>query len=239
MQRNIGVLEFADTIARANETESVAKLFERLILEFGFSCFFAGRISSEKRRALGGQVWVQSPHGWFDHWTSQGYSKVDPITWFWRKHPNRSVARWSEAKLLDCGPRPDLFEEARAFGLREGLAVAMKAPQGDFAALSVATGEAEITAEQTTTLGFAAFLCVSRLAQLSEQHPHAQGRLTDRQRECLTWAASGKTDWEISQILGLSERTVQEHVARCIAKLRAANRAHAISIALLGDHIRP
>jgi LuxR family quorum-sensing system transcriptional regulator CciR len=35
--------------------------------------------------------------------------------------------------------------------------------------------------------------------------------LTDRQRECLLWAARGKTAWEIGRILGVSEETVIRH----------------------------
>lgn len=37
-------------------------------------------------------------------------------------------------------------------------------------------------------------------------------RLTDRQRECVMWAARGKSDWEISRILGISQDTVIEHL---------------------------
>jgi LuxR family quorum-sensing system transcriptional regulator CciR len=36
--------------------------------------------------------------------------------------------------------------------------------------------------------------------------------LTDRQRDCVLWAARGKSDWEISRILGVSEETVVQHV---------------------------
>lgn len=36
--------------------------------------------------------------------------------------------------------------------------------------------------------------------------------LTDRQRDCLLWAARGKTDWEISKILGIAEETVAQHI---------------------------
>ena len=33
-----------------------------------------------------------------------------------------------------------------------------------------------------------------------------------RQRDCLLWAARGKTDWEISRILDISEETVARHI---------------------------
>lgn len=36
--------------------------------------------------------------------------------------------------------------------------------------------------------------------------------LTRRQRDCLLWAARGKTDWEIGHILGVREDTVEHHL---------------------------
>ncbi len=36
--------------------------------------------------------------------------------------------------------------------------------------------------------------------------------ITDRQRDCLLWIARGKSDWETSRILGISEETVVRHV---------------------------
>ncbi len=39
-------------------------------------------------------------------------------------------------------------------------------------------------------------------------------QLTDRQRDCVVWVARGKSDWEISRILGLSPETVTEYLKR-------------------------
>ena len=36
--------------------------------------------------------------------------------------------------------------------------------------------------------------------------------LTDRQRDCVMWAARGKGDWETGRILGISEETVARHI---------------------------
>ena len=36
--------------------------------------------------------------------------------------------------------------------------------------------------------------------------------LTDRQVDCVLWAARGKTDYEISVILGISHETVIQHL---------------------------
>jgi len=59
---------------------------------------------------------------------------------------------------------------------------------------------------------------------LSGQH------LTKRELECLHWVAQGKTSWEIAQILGISERTVNFHINNSLAKSGCANRHHLSAI---------
>ncbi len=62
--------------------------------------------------------------------------------------------------------------------------------------------------------------------------PEANPRITEREIECLQWASIGKTAWEISMILGISERTVGFHLTNAATKFEANNRTHAVSIAL-------
>lgn len=52
--------------------------------------------------------------------------------------------------------------------------------------------------------------------------------LSSREIECLTWVAHGKTDHEISIILGRSHAGVRYHITRTCAKLDAVNRTHAV-----------
>ena len=56
--------------------------------------------------------------------------------------------------------------------------------------------------------------------------------LTPREIECLRWCSRGKTNWEISRILGLSERTVEHYLSRANRKLGTANRTQAVAHAL-------
>jgi DNA-binding CsgD family transcriptional regulator len=60
--------------------------------------------------------------------------------------------------------------------------------------------------------------------------------LTPRELEVLTWAAQGKSAWEIGVILGITKRTVDEHIHTAMRKLEAANRTQAVAIAVR-DHI--
>lgn len=61
--------------------------------------------------------------------------------------------------------------------------------------------------------------------------------LSEREKEVLRWLTTGKTSWEIAQILLISERTVNYHVQNIIRKLDAVNRAHAVAIAIMAKLI--
>jgi LuxR family quorum sensing-dependent transcriptional regulator len=58
--------------------------------------------------------------------------------------------------------------------------------------------------------------------------------LTNRQREVLiiTWAAAGKSAWEMGEILNISTRTVEEHAQQALERLGAVNRTQAVAIAV-------
>lgn len=56
--------------------------------------------------------------------------------------------------------------------------------------------------------------------------------LTAREKSCLYWAAHGKTSWEIGVILGITERTVNFHIANICTKFDVYTRQAAIVIAL-------
>jgi DNA-binding CsgD family transcriptional regulator len=57
--------------------------------------------------------------------------------------------------------------------------------------------------------------------------------LSTREKDCLRWRSQGKTDWEISQLIGISQSTVKFHLENSRAKLGATNTIHAVSKALV------
>jgi DNA-binding CsgD family transcriptional regulator len=61
--------------------------------------------------------------------------------------------------------------------------------------------------------------------------------LTKRQRECLALAREGKTSLQIAASLGLSYRTVNQHIGEACKRLKARNRAQAVAEAVLCGEI--
>jgi LuxR family transcriptional regulator, quorum-sensing system regulator BjaR1 len=64
------------------------------------------------------------------------------------------------------------------------------------------------------------------------RRPTTKSILTSRENEVLRWVANGKSAREVSEILNIAKRTVDEHVQTAIRKLGATNRTHAVALAL-------
>ena len=57
-------------------------------------------------------------------------------------------------------------------------------------------------------------------------------QISEREKEVLNWVKHGKSTWDISAILSVSERTVKFHINNIMTKLDAVSRTHAVAIAL-------
>jgi DNA-binding response OmpR family regulator len=83
-----------------------------------------------------------------------------------------------------------------------------------------------------------AALITARLARVARSTIWPkQVDLREREVETLTWAARGKTFWEIGEILGLSKRTVEFHLENARRKLGVATRTQALIKAAAGHLI--
>jgi len=61
--------------------------------------------------------------------------------------------------------------------------------------------------------------------------------LTERELECLLYAANGATERETALSLGISPHTVHIHLGNSKEKLRAKNKLHTVVLALRYDLI--
>jgi len=68
--------------------------------------------------------------------------------------------------------------------------------------------------------------------KLEKQTLKLKLKITRREADVLYWVAKGKTDWEISKILSISERTVNKHLEQIYRKLGVNNRTSASAYAI-------
>jgi DNA-binding CsgD family transcriptional regulator len=70
-------------------------------------------------------------------------------------------------------------------------------------------------------------------------NPSQRPVLTDRERDCLVWAARGKTVRETGDTLAITERTVEFHIQNVMRKLGVHSKVHAIAVAIHRGLITP
>lgn len=145
---------------------------------------------------------------------------------------------WSDQLFISAR---GLWEEARSFGLRYGWAQSSRDAQGFVGMLTLARSVEQLTAAELRANGLQmAWLNQAAHAGLvrirgPRMMPESEVQLSQREISVLRWTADGKTSADISEILNISERTVNFHIGNAIIKLNAANKTAAtVRAALLG-----
>lgn len=166
---------------------------------------------------------------WNRRYLDAGYLQIDPTV----AHGVRSRAPviWSDEVFRGA---PQMWDEARSFGLRIGWAQSVFEADARVGMLSLARSCEPLTAAEMRAKDPLLQWLVSTAHRalspyLGESPLDGLEPLTSRQVEVLRWTADGKTSEEIAEILGVSKPTVNYHIRNAIAKLRANNKNSAVA----------
>lgn len=232
---------FIESIERSKDAAGVESCLLKIGAKYGFSAIFAGIVPTSRvpPKEIKSRILFQRfPSEWAGRYQGRGYVFRDPIVH--RLQHDRAPFDWKDA--YESCPFKDDVElirgEAADFGLRTGHVVPVSMLDGSLAAVSFGGSRASVDPEGRAVLGFVASYAVGNFLHFRESRRRILGQLTPREFDCLLWAAEGKTDWEISVILGISKSTVVKHLLSAREKLGAVTKGHAIAIALRSKLIR-
>jgi LuxR family quorum-sensing system transcriptional regulator CciR len=197
--------------------------------ELGFQ-YFALTHHVDVIAAGGSAIRVHNyPSRWADYYDARSLGVSDPvhrashvtsIGFCWSKMPAMIPLTAEDRRMLARG---------RDEGIGDGYTVPANVPgeaRGSCSFANEAGRPVPLTMLPHAQLaGGFAFESARRLwsgrGHLTQPPPPA---LTDRQRDCVLWAARGKSDWEIGRILGVSEQTVISHLAHARERYGVQNR---------------
>lgn len=232
-------LAYIDRIQKARTPDDVCRALIDVSSRFGMTALLAGTVPKpgtprdEQRSHVLLSEW---PKDWMEHYLAMNYVDCDPIVAYMKRSP--SAVFWHDAIDGADQEAQRVCDDAAAFRLNDGFAMPVATLEGDVVIVSLGGEEVELSREATSVISLVSAFAVGRVMQLSATGP-AIGRpdLTDRERECMRWAALGKSEWEISQILGISEHTSEKHLLSAKTKLGATNRVHAVAEAIRHGYI--
>lgn len=167
------------------------------------------------------------------------YAYVDPVLQQVVTNPGAAFG-WREA-YASHENEPEakrMMGEAREHGLGDGFAVPMVTLEGDLATISFGGDCMDLNSSAAGLIHLVGIFAIGRAFQLQGQRRPDHEALTTRELDCLRWCGEGKTEWEISVILGVGEATIRSHLNSARAKLKSVNKTHMVAEALRAGLIR-
>lgn len=241
------VQAFVTEIRSIEAEEALTQALAEVSRDLGFR-YFALTHHLDARRASGAIRLHNYPARWAEWFDAQQLGPCDPV--HRASHLTNAGFAWSKLpEMIALTPRDNMIlAAARSEGIGEGFTVPAHIPGEAHGSCSFATVTGEAAPIENLPLlqlvGAFAFDAARRIRGV-RNCPLPQPTLTDRQRECLMWAARGKSDWEIARILGVGHETVIQHLKQARERYGVGKRTllavHALFDGTLafGDVLKP
>ncbi len=205
------------------------------LLEVDKSISLLGNISDDKFNDFSDIVNVSFPEEWVNYYLNKNYNKIDPVL---KKHfLNFQPQIWSETYSNFGKIDKDFLQNSIDFKLINGITYGIKNKSENTGSLFTFSTESNQIPDTNIEI---VKILVPHLHQAlirivdnrDREQKFAKYKISEREIEVLKWIKKGKTNWEISIILNISERTVKFHVSNILKKLEAMTRAHAVAISI-------
>jgi LuxR family quorum sensing-dependent transcriptional regulator len=225
------IFGFIDALSELSEPATIVEALHRALAMEGarFFCFnFLPRPGESFEDVVLANRW---PQDWHSLYVAENYVQDDPAIRYCRRVVQ--PFEWNAAPFDPAreSRAAEIVERARDFGLADGYVTPVPSPSGSLGSVWVA-GRRAFGVRAKAAIHLTSLYTFDRLRALRAPSSRKKPNLTTREREVLNWIASGKSAWEIGEILAISKRTVDEHTQAALRKLGAANRAQAVAIAL-------
>lgn len=219
---------------RAASLEQIYDLLIRRAAPFGVRHAMAAIIPKHIVRPeeqIGYVVFGSWPGAWIDRYFERQYVRRDPTL----QHcvSRDEAVYWSELVHEHSDVRArQIMDEAKEFQLLDGITIPQATVDGHRIAVSFAGDRIDRSPRTLTTLTILSTYAVSRALQIRAAYDLDHVHLTQRETECLAWAAEGKTNADAADICGISVKAVEKHLAAARLKLGALTTAQAVAHAI-------
>jgi LuxR family quorum sensing-dependent transcriptional regulator len=233
-------LEFLARCEEDRTLEALVEDYSRLVAQFGVAHYIMAGLPHHGEDPESLIVVNKWPVEWLTRYREQAYFFHDPVTQFSFSQAKPFTWRAAREGSERTAIATRIEGEAAELRLVDGIGFPVAGPNQMQAVVSLATeAECDLPAPLRWLLMAASTACqVQALGKIRKHEPVRLRRLTPRERDVLEWIAHGKSQWDVSVILSVSEATVDMHLRHVREKLGAMNTAHAVAQAIHSGQIK-
>lgn len=232
------ILDVIDDLEAQDNAENTFNIFRSFTQSLGGTSLLVGRIVNPiiEGQSLATFGFTDWPEEWQKRYIEENYIFHDPVCKF--ALTTSQTFEWETAYELASEFGKRILEEGQKYSSPFGIAIPIRAgdlPQG---IISIGFGKAIPSPREISAIEMAAIHCYTHLLRLLNilEQPETE-KLTKRETDVLNFVAAGKTNWEVSKIFDISEHSVAQHMKNISRKMNAANRAHAVTLAIKSGQI--
>lgn len=224
---------FINQAVRTNSVRDYQNLFSRMVSPLSIDRFSFIQATGPDRTLCAPKVLFGQGHeAWYKYYTANKLYLADPILKYLLDNPSSLLlSELPEQNLTQAAKRVRLA--AVEAGEKNGVIVPVEGTKGELFLSRMTTPHADISPQSREILQALGLLyAVIGVNKFTKSKDILRPKpLSRREAECLGWVSEGKSDWDISEILGISKHTVHEHLERAKAKLQARTRTQAAVLA--------
>jgi DNA-binding CsgD family transcriptional regulator len=233
------VFRFAEVAQTATDIDTIDNELADLLSNFGIHNFVLYQATDSNGEAVSGKrLCGRRNEDWLRHYVDNrlaiqddlvrsGSNSIIPVTW----------GNYRSGREVSAGQQ-QIFDAASEYGLHDGFYLPIHQPDGSMYGVSMMVRHRfdheprMLAALQLLAINYA--VAARRLGlgppeKSPEPEPEAPRQvLTPRQLECLKWSRAGKSSWDTSVILGISEYTVNEHLGEARKRLGVRTTSQAV-----------
>lgn len=216
-----------DRITKASLAEHITSALQEIGSSLGFEHTVLVGVQPASNGPLENILGGNFPSEWLSRYNSENHLAHDPVVKISKHSETGIVWRRMSSEHVVSKRSQRVMLEATEFGLHDGFTVPVYNADGSQSLVSFGGPVVDLGIEDLGALEVVSIFGANRLRQIALAGVNKVRRvadLTPRELECVQWVSDGKTNWEIAQILGVSEKTVQHLLSHASAKLNSVNR---------------
>jgi LuxR family quorum sensing-dependent transcriptional regulator len=231
-------LDFIERAAAAGDCGALQRVITDTLQQFGIHHFTMGALVDQENGArLPVALARPSPPDWWAYYAERRYFNFDPVVHAIITKPGAFTWEDLDSRSFSSVAKGVFAEGSGALESDTSLVIPTHDARGVAGFVAFFFPDRGPDEGMRRALKLIAVYALERAKELQGIGSSPAGSiqvcpLTPRQREVLTFMAMGKTDWEIGAILGIAEKTANQHIEDAKKRINVATRAQAAAVAV-------